>query len=393
MIFQPRSETKRRPGTCMPLLGSQKLTIPALSDQLYNTPVKHFGIRTTIIEHMRTYRPLFESYTDLDGVQQRRALRSTTTATKQESDDVFEDYLRLMSKAGVYGGEPELVAFCQVYDQDVIVHLPQITDFDRDSITYTNEHRRTTTPVPLHICYGGDEVTRAHYDSARSRDGSHPRSQYSPIPESQELRRASLHGGLSSSLPSNLTARAIRNSRSDLSSEDIHDLLQKSKKSVTGTLEQLNHRARSPSADSSHHSSSSKRSLEDEGDDSRRYKRADRRRSTRKRTEMATVSVDTDDDFSFRLQIDSPTAGTPASTQDTELSSEAAERNQSEDDDYRPFYHNDHPSDSETSQALRRRKLKPSSRAVAIMSPRRTSSVSSANLVAMAERPRSTLRT
>ena len=342
---------------------------------------------------MHTYRPLFEGYTDLDGVQQRRALRSATTATKQESDDAYEDYLRLMSKAGVYGGEPELVAFCQVYDQDVIVHLPQITNFDRNSITYTNEHRQTETPVPLHICYGGDEVTRAHYDSARSRDGSHPRSQYSPTPESQDLRRASMHGALSSSLPSNLTARAIRISRSDLSSEDIHDLLQKGRKHVTGTLEQLNQRARSPSAESSHHSSSSKRSLEDEGDEPRRYKRADRRRSTRKRTEMATMSVDTDEDFSFRLQIDSPTGGTPASTQDTELSSEAAERDQSEDGDYRPSYHMDHASDSETSQAIRRRKLKPSSRAAAILSPRRTSSASPAHLVAMAERPRSTLRT
>lgn len=373
-----------------------QLTRLALADQLYGSPLKHLEIRANIIEHMRTYRPLFESYTDIDDVQQRRALRSATTATKQESDDAFEDYLRLMSRPGTYGGEPELVAFCQSYDQDVTVHLPRIANFDRDFITYSNDHRESEdTPTPLHICYGGDEITRAHYDSARSRDGSHPRSLNSPVLESMESRRSSVNGVLSSSPPSTLSARAIRNSRSDLSSELIHDLLLKSRKDVYGSLEQLNRHARSPSVSSSHHSSSSKRSLEDDGEEPRRVKRADRRKSTRKRTDMATVSVDPDEEFSFRLQIDSPSAGTPASTQDTELSSDVPEQEQSEsgDGDYRSSNKVDDASDSEASHITRRRKLKPSTRAGVNILPRRTPSSGPAHLVTMAERPKSTLRT
>src|SRR6201996_1348622 len=97
-----------------------------LSDQLYGTPTKHPEIRASIIEHMRTFRPLFEHYVHLDDVQQRRTLRSATLSSRQEPEDAFEEYLSRMSRLGSYGGEPELVAFCQVFDQDVTVHLPRI---------------------------------------------------------------------------------------------------------------------------------------------------------------------------------------------------------------------------------------------------------------------------
>ena len=345
---------------------------------------------------MRSLRPLFDSYVHRDDVQQRRALRSATSSARKESDDAFEDYILLMSRPGTYGGEPELVAFCQAYDQDVMVHLPVIKGFERDSILYTNEHRDPTihnTPVPLlHICYGGDEITRAHYDSARNRDGSHPRSHNSPLLEPQDSRRNSV--ALSSSPPSSLSARAIRNSRSDLSSELIHDLLQKGRRDMEGSLDQLNARARSSSVSSSHRSSSSKRSIEDDGENSRRHKRADRRKSTRKRTDMAMVSIDADTDLSFRLQIDSPHPDTPASTQDTEYSSEPAEPEPSEngDGDYNPAQSVEDVSDSESSYINRsRRVLKPSSRGATILPKRNPASAPSPGL-SMPERPRSTLR-
>ena len=344
---------------------------------------------------MRTLRPLFEQYVHRDDVQQRRALRSTSSTARKESLDDFEDYLLLMSRPGTYGGEPELVAFCQAYDQDVTVHLPVIKNFERDSITYTNEHRGSTSPrLTLHICYGGDEITRAHYDSARNRDGSHPRSHNSPLLGPEDSRRSSVAGTLSSSPPTSLSARAIRNSRSDLSSELIHDLLQKGRRDMEGSLEQLNVRARSSSVSSSHRSSSSKRSLEDEGEHPRRTKRADRRRSTRKRTDMAMVSVEPDADMSFRLQIDSPSADTPVSTQDTDHSSEPAEPEPSEDGDaaYDPADTIEEASDSESSRVSKnRRVLKPSSRAPITILPKLTPS-SPPHLVSMAERPRSTLR-
>ncbi len=365
----------------------------SLSDQLYGTPAKHVEIRVHIIKHMRTLRPLFEQYVHRDDVQQRRALRSTTVNAR--IDDPFEEYLLLMSRPGTYGGEPELVAFCQAYDQDVTVHLPLIKGFERDFILYSNEHRDSISPQPtLHICYGGDEITRAHYNSARNRDGSHPRSHDSPLLEPQDSRRNSVPNSLSSIPPSPLSARAVRNSRSDLSSELIHDLLQKGRRDVEGSLEQLNVRARSSSVSSSYRSSSSKRSLEDDGEHPRRTKRADRRKSTRKRSDMGMITIEPEVDMSFRLQIDSPNADTPNSTQDTDHSSEPAEPEPSEDGDadYRPAGLIEETSDSEFSRVSKnRRVLKPSLRAPVTILPKRAPSPSTHSF-SMAERPRSTLR-
>lgn len=277
---------------------------------------------------MRTYRPLFEHYVHKDDVQQRRTLRSATVASRQEPDDAFEEYLCLMSRGGTYGGEPELVAFCHVFDQDVTVHLPRIKNFDRDSITYTNEHRETPISLtPLHICYGGDEVTRAHYDSARSRDGSTPRSQNSPLLRPQDKIRNMLSSPSSHESSSLLSDRAIRNSKSDLSSEIIHDFLQRSKKEVEASLDQLGDKypARSPSATSSQRSSSSKRSLDEDGEYVfRSSKRADRKKTTRRRVRMGNSLSDPDSELARRLSVDSPSADTPPSTQGTEVSSDAA---------------------------------------------------------------------
>lgn len=297
----------------------------SLSDQLYGTPAKHPEIRASIIEHMRTYRPLFEHYVHKDDVQQRRTLRSATMAIRQEPGDAFEEYLSLMSRSGTYGGEPELVAFCQVFDQDVTVHLPRIKNFDRDSILYTNEHREgSTSTAPLHICYGGDEVTRAHYDSARSRDGSTPASRSSPLLKPQDSPRNTLSSPLPSGPVSFLTSRAIRNCRSDLSSEVIQDFLQTSKKEAEINMDQLNdkYRARSPSVTSSQRSSSSKRSLDDDGEPIRSSKRADRRKSMRRRVDMVHSLPSPDDELSPRLPVDFPNTETPPSTQETEVLSD-----------------------------------------------------------------------
>ena len=142
---------------------------------------------------MRTFRPLFENYVHKDDVQQRRTLRSATLAYRQEPEDAFEEYLRRMSISGAYGGEPELVAFTQAYNRDVIVHQPRIGSVDRDSISYTNEHRESSTvEPPLHICYGGDEATRGHYDSTREALGSTPQSQNRPILKAQGIIRRPL---------------------------------------------------------------------------------------------------------------------------------------------------------------------------------------------------------
>jgi hypothetical protein len=357
--------------------GAGNCLFSSLSDQLYGDASKHLEVRGKIVEHMRTWRPIFEGYVHVDDVQSRRTTRSATNAataaSTQDSVDRFEEYLTKMARPTSYGGEPELVAFCQAYDQDVTVHLPKIRDFDKDLIFYTNEYRNDkSSRTSLHICYGGED-TLPHYDSARIRNEpeevTDPETQTSltngkpdtgttsdvtstdkPVATSDDV------GGTSA--PS---ARAIRSERSELSQDLIHDFLQKSRRDVEGVLSR---QARSPSVSSSHRSSSSKRSLDDEGDNPRR-KRADRRKSTRKRTDMALVSFEDD------LNTESPsTADTPASTQGTETSSDDA--------DYRP----DAPSDDEDVVLdHKRRIIKPASRKFASNAPLKQP-------IKIAERPR-----
>lgn len=375
----------------------------SLSDQLYSDPTRHPEVRSTVIEHMRNFRPLFEGYVHKDDVHQRRATRSAATAASQEMNDAFEEYLLLMSRPGTYGGEPELVAFCQVFDQDVTVHLPKIRNFDQESISYTNEHREPKNPrQSLHIAYGGeDQGASGHYDSARSRDGSHARNDEDTKAAPQEPQAAVLStsdagttdsatqntdvAAVESATTSTPTARAIRSGRSDLSQELIHDMIQKSKKEVEGSLDQLNPRARSTSASSSYRSSSSKRSLEDEGDNPRR-KRADRRKSTRKRTDMSTVSYEYDDD---QAQAESP-INTPVSTQGTETSSGMGDQDQSDDTDPDAEYQPGQFSDSETAHVHTRKIIKPASRASLMKKP---TSAHPNHPIKIAERPRSTVRT
>ncbi|ETN42130.1 uncharacterized protein HMPREF1541_04071 [Cyphellophora europaea CBS 101466] len=380
------------------IAGDGNCLFASLSDQLYGDPTRHPEIRTAIVEHLRNFRPLFEGHVHKDDVQQRRATRSAATIQSQESYDAFEDYLAVMSRPGTYGGEPELVAFCQIFDQDVTVHLPKIRHFDKESLFYTNEYRENKVlRSSLHIAYGGEEQgASGHYDSARNRDGSHPRNNQSPKPESQQSQNeltatvGTTSGSNDASTVNNNpaisapTARAIRNNRSDLSHELIHDIIQKGKKEVEGSLDQLNVRARSASVSSSHRSSSSKRSLEEEGDNPRR-KRADRRKSTRKRTDMSTVSFEVDED---QGQADA-LPNTPASTQDTETSSGVGELDLSDDDDaeYKPG----DLSDSDAARMRRRKIIKPASRASFIKKSGATTQTS--HLIKIAERPRSTLRT
>jgi hypothetical protein len=332
---------------------------------MYGTPDRHFEIRTKVIEHMRNFKPLFEYHVHKDDVQQRRATRSTTTATAQESVDPFEDYLVLMARPGTYGGEPELVAFCQSYDQDVMVHLPKDTGLPSDHLNYSNTYRPKKQPgeedpVSLHICYGGDEETRAHYDSLRTRDGSVPRNVQSPRLKPQDSRRNSAVPNEASPLSGTPTARALRNADG---AELFQEVMQKTDASL------FSRRARSTSVSSSHRSSSSKRSLEDDGDNSlSRRKRADRRKSTRKRTDMSTVAYEDEDG---NIRVHSPTDNTPASTQDTEVSYDAADKyiSGSDEDEYEPKQRDDEEDDSDyeakSSRIVKRKTLKPSSRIVA----------------------------
>ena len=282
----------------------------SLSDQLFGTPTKHIEVRTTIVDYMRSKRDQFEHHVHLDDVTQRRVLR----APKAIVDDAFEGYLAVMSKSGSYGGEPEVVAFCQAYDQDVMVHLPKIPDFDQDSIFYRNEHRvGDHRPVPLHITYGG-ESTRAHYNSARSK--GHGRV--------KNLNQAKFYdtGPQTQSTPAELRS-SMESTPENISTENVQELLQDGRRELADSYDRLSGKpqTRSPSITSSQRSSSSKRSLDDDAD-YRPVKKADRRKSMKKREDTLALASDKANQMMFHVRVESPSPGTPASTQDTEYSSD-----------------------------------------------------------------------
>lgn len=273
---------------------------------------------------MRNYRPLFESFAIKDDIQQKRATRAATSAIRNNvSDDHFEDYLSIMCRPGTYGGEPELMAFVQCYDRDVLVHLPRMENYP-EAIPYTNQHRpvEAETKSQLHLCYGGDEVTFPHYDSARKntppvKEVLLERSK-KPVTTGTAIHNASV-------TPKSPTMRAIRGSRSDLSRDLMHDMIVRGSKDFRSSFDDSD-RARSPSVSSSHHSSSSKRSFDDDGDSHRVSKRADRRKSTRIRGLIDHTSLVQPKDIKIKLSTHSQ-PDTPQSTQSSDDSSDQSDLN------------------------------------------------------------------
>lgn len=303
--------------------GKGNCLFASLSDQLYGTPSRHGEIRSTIIEHMRAFRPLYEDFVHTDDVIQRRATRSTTESIRKNAeDDAFEGYLSAMSRPGTYGGQPELLAFVRAYDQDVTVHLPPSGTWNTSTMPYRNEHRDIEADVkpPLHICYGGDEEKNAHYDSSQKSVQDMQQTILTTRSKSQsqadEQAAIASHG---------LTPRAMRNMKSDPNKDMMHELVTRGSKEVRNSLDLLNdRRARSPSVASSHYSTSSKRSYEDEGDQPRASKRADRKkRSLRSRAAVRQLSGSPK--LSIPATNSQPTSSgppTPTSSQDTDSSSD-----------------------------------------------------------------------
>ena len=221
-----------------------------------------------------------------------------------------------MATSGTYGGQCELVAFCRAYDRDVMLHRPE-GQYQHETITSNDRREAGKLVITLHISYG-DERDLAHYDSVRRSETT--------------LAHRRKEGALSSQrrpLVTDAQIEAAQRARPSLLRGEIHDFLEKGKRDLDANYQLvLKDRGRSSSASSSQRSSSSKRSLEDDDEVHRASKRADRRKSIKKlksRTVAATTNVEQDANVCFQIWIGSQEPGTPASTQDTECSSDATD--------------------------------------------------------------------
>jgi hypothetical protein len=148
---------------------------------------------------------------------------------------------------------------------------------------------------------------------------------------------------------------------------------------------------------SSQRSASSKRSLDDDEEPIRAKKRADRRKSTRRRADMIIAISDADSELSPPVPIDSPAADTPPSTQDTELSSEGPTQESNQPTaKLKPITLEDEDPSPDTVACLAQAHAKAQPRITINLLANRASVVSteppSSRLMSVAERPKSTLR-
>lgn len=129
----------------------------SLADQLYNAPKRHPEIRRKIVQHMRENRVDFEAWCVTEDMQSRRPLRERSAAASRRRvltpDDQFENYLSQMATDGTFGGHSELLAFCQAWDCDVIIHRPQ----GQAQLLQEIENTRRGKKAPrrfVHVCFG-----------------------------------------------------------------------------------------------------------------------------------------------------------------------------------------------------------------------------------------------
>lgn len=129
----------------------------SLADQLYNAPKRHSEIRQKIVDHMRENRIDFEAWCVTEDMQSRRPLRERSAATSRRRiptpDDQFENYLSQMATDGTFGGHSELLAFCQAWDRDVIIHRPQGQAQLLQQIENTRRGKKAARKF-VHVCFG-----------------------------------------------------------------------------------------------------------------------------------------------------------------------------------------------------------------------------------------------
>ena len=293
---------------------------------MFTDPARHQEVRRAVIDYMRANRQDFEQCATTEDIQSRRPTRAKIRAAKEQNiNDPFGEYLARMEISGTYGGELELVAFCKAFDRDVIIHRTQ-GSYEAES-RFSNQKRSAEAPViVLHVAYEAQSA-EGHYDSVRDSEAARKSAATRKTGAmASKGRRAHVHPTQRSSNTTDQTEPRT-GAKPRLSPSGMEQFSAKGTKHFDENFRRLVHkdRARSSSASSSQRSSSSKRSLGPDHDSQRAAKRADRRKSYKRKGVAVIASADQYTRVPFSIRLDSQEPSTPASTQDTEYSSDPKE--------------------------------------------------------------------
>ena len=297
---------------------------------MFTDPARHQEIRDAVIDYMRANRQDFQQCATTEDIQSRRPTRAKIRAAKEQNiNDPFGEYLARMEISGTYGGELELVAFCKAFDRDVIIHRTQ-GSYEAES-RFSNPNRSAEAPViVLHVAYEAQSA-EGHYDSVHDsvRDSDTTRRSAATRKTgamASKGRRAHAQPAQRSSNNADQT-ELITGAMPRWPPSGMQQFSTKGMKHLDENYRRLvnKDRDRSSSASSSQRSSSSKRSLGPDHDSQRAAKRADRRKSYKRKDVAVIASADSYTRVPFSIRLDSQEPSTPASTQDTEYSSDPKE--------------------------------------------------------------------
>ncbi|KAJ8102936.1 NADP-dependent oxidoreductase domain-containing protein [Lipomyces tetrasporus] len=168
------------------ITGDGNCLFRALSDQLYGSPERHTHLRTEVVQFLRdnkaqfiSFLPAASAYHGTSGAPRKSARRAATGPISggQPTEKMWETYLDMMTKDGVYGDNLEIVAFAKRFNVDVKIHLADFAYVVSGESSNGGESACTPRKV-LHVAYHQWE----HYSSIRNVDGPH-----SGLPEVREM--------------------------------------------------------------------------------------------------------------------------------------------------------------------------------------------------------------
>lgn len=304
----------------------------ALADQLWDDEARHAEVRAKTVAHIRAHREVFEGNAValyLEGLESSQT-KTRRQARQKTPDDVFEEYCTQKEKAGTWGEEPEIVAFTEAFDRDVLIYRP---DGQGQPIScYQNRNRQGAGVKYVQLAFGvrmslyisfladspsqGEDVT-PHYESVRP-----------VVQKAAKGTKATKGAALASSSKDKAVALfteakhppmldqynagpmgRLRQARPNLSSDELIEFIDGCRNQLDDRCAALidQDRKRDSSDCDSQAKPSAKRAREDNDPDSELpAKQASRGASLRPRTRAFVSTSREGTEISFRVRLDTP---------------------------------------------------------------------------------------